>query len=51
MTSKLTRVISFRVPVSVFAKLERKVLHSRGKYKNVHDCVKARVVYDTTRKH
>ena len=49
-TSKLTKVVSIRLPVDVYAILERRAL-ALGRYNTVNSYLQRRLIYDITRKH
>lgn len=50
-TSKRTKVIAFRMPVAVYAILDRRVKGKRSRHKTVNEYVRDRMVYDILRKH
>ncbi len=49
--SKVSRVVSFRLPNSVLFTLERRVNARRSRWCSVGEYLKERIIYDLTRKH
>ena len=50
-SSRLTKVIAMRLPVAVYAILERRVNGKRSKHKRISDYLKVRIIYDVLRSH
>ncbi len=50
-TSKRTQVAAFRLPVEIYAIIERRVKGKRSRWNTVSEYLRERVCYDISRSH